>query len=77
MNSQNTVLLKHARSLMCVVCADPMFTNRRSAKERLASVLEEYGFSGIWSASSFRVSKEYEKKCMNLTDKLIEVSFFL
>jgi neurofibromin 1 len=39
----------------------------------LSTVLEEIGFSGLWRSSSFKTTKDQEKRCALLTDKLIEV----
>jgi len=73
-SSHNPMLLKEANALMCVVSMDSRFANRGSAgKETLASRLARWGLGGIWTATSFRGTKEFEKRCAGLTDRLIEV----
>jgi neurofibromin 1 len=73
-SSHNPMLLKEANALMCVVSMDSRFANRGSAaKETLAYRLARWGLSGIWTATSFRSTKEFEKRCAGLTDRLIEV----
>ncbi|RPA92835.1 hypothetical protein L873DRAFT_1708250 [Choiromyces venosus 120613-1] len=73
-SSHNPMLLKEANALMCVVSLDARFANRGAqAKEALAFKLRACGLAGIWAATSFRGTKELEKRCAGLTDRLIEV----
>lgn len=74
--SHNPLLLKEASTLMCLTSANPNFTNRRNSKERLAELLDRCGLSGMWFSTSFKATKDLEKRCAGLTDKLIEVSLF-
>lgn len=71
--SHNPLLLKEASILMCLTSADPKFANRRNSKEVLAGLLDRCGLSGMWFSTSFKATKDLEKRCAGLTDKLIEV----
>lgn len=73
--SHNPLLLKEASTLMCLTSADPKFANRRNSKEMLAGLLDRCGLSGMWFSTSFKATKDLEKRCAGLTDKLIEVTY--
>lgn len=70
--SHSPMLLKEANTLMCVTSADPRFANRRDSKEALATFLDRWGLGGIWFSTSFKTTKDLEKRCAVLTIKLIE-----
>lgn len=72
--SHNPMLLKEANTLMCVTSGDPRFANRRDSKELLAGFLDRWGLGGMWFSTSFKTTKDLEKRCAGLTDKLIEAS---
>lgn len=71
--SHNPLLLKEANTLLCLTSADPNFANRRDTKELLAGLLDRCGLSGMWFSTTFKATKDLEKRCAGLTDKLIEV----
>ncbi|KAL7276775.1 Ras GTPase activating protein ira2 [Rhizina undulata] len=71
--SQNPILLKETNALMSVISADPRFANRGDIKNKFTRYLKDWGLSGIWTASSVKTTKDLERRCTALTDKLIEV----
>jgi neurofibromin 1 len=71
--SHNSALLREVNALMCAVSKNPMFTNRKSMKKNLDLLLDGLGLGGIWTSTSFKSTKDREKRCAYLTDKLIEV----
>ncbi|KAF8455245.1 hypothetical protein BDZ91DRAFT_746797 [Kalaharituber pfeilii] len=73
LTTQNSTVLKRARHLICATATNPLFDNRRNAKEVLSKTLEEYGFSGIWKSTSFDKCIGLEKRCMALTDELVKL----
>jgi neurofibromin 1 len=72
-SSQNPGTLRAAHSLVSTISADHRFSDASQSEELLENVLEEIGFSGLWTSSTFKMTKDYEKRCAVLTDKLIEV----
>lgn len=74
-NSHNPMLLKEASALLCVTSADERFAKRPDSREILADLLERWGFSGVWTATSFKSTRELERRCAGLADRLIEVCF--
>jgi len=70
--SHNPVLLKEANALMGEISTEKKFSKRKDGDQRCAAILEEYGVSGIFATTNFRNSRELEKRCAGLTDKLIE-----
>ena len=74
MTTQNSVLLKHVRALVCATATNPIFDNRRMARETLKNALEEYGFSGMWSATDLKRCGAFESQCIAYIDELVKVS---
>ena len=74
MTTQNPALLKNVRALICATTVNPIFDNRRNAKEMLKRALGEYGFSGMWTATNLRKCEALELQCISLIDELVKVS---
>lgn len=56
------------------LASDRRFVDRKTSQQLMHNMLEDLGFAGIWTATSFKsVSKEQERKCAALIDRLIEV----
>lgn len=74
LTTQNSVLLKHVRALICATATNPMFDNRRNAKEMLKNTLEQYGFGGMWKATNLKTCEALESQCISYIDELVKVS---
>ncbi|KAI9809635.1 MAG: hypothetical protein M1825_000067 [Sarcosagium campestre] len=77
---QTPVTLEAAHALMRALAAEQQraLAVRRGGAESgatqdLDDVLEENGLGGIWRISSFRTTRDQQKRCAALIDKLIEL----
>ncbi|KAF3935966.1 Neurofibromin [Dactylella cylindrospora] len=70
-SSQSQSMLKATHDVIRKIASDKRYSDRKGAQEHLDSILENSGFSGIWTSTTFkRTSNDQERMCV---DRLIEL----
>jgi neurofibromin 1 len=77
LHGQNSATLEAAHDLLRTLTADKKYARAMDSGSSLAEILEEKGFGGLWRACSMGSMDDIPRDCVELTAKLIEVSFAL
>lgn len=78
LHCQNTSTLEAAYALLKTLSSNAKFSGAlESGSSMLDEILEDMGFGGLWRSCSTRHGDGLDKQSVYLTEKLIEVCFFL
>lgn len=74
LHGQNSTTLEATHTLLRILSSDRKFARAMDTATSLAEQLEEKGFGGLWRSCSMGSMEDVHRDCLDLTEKLIEVS---
>lgn len=74
LHGQNSATLGAAHALLRTLTSNPRFSEAMRSVRPLTETLEKMGFGGLWRSCSLGSMEDINRQCLELTEKLIEVS---
>lgn len=75
LHGQNSATLEAAHTLLRTLSSNPKFSKVVGSMTVLTEILADMGFGGLWRSCSIGSMEDINRDCLDLTEKLIEVSF--